>query len=250
MHKLVKPINYNGSLVTHYELRELTLGILNNVTKKQNMYSALRELVNDSVICFRGSNNEEFIGSHVGIISGKLVYKTLEAIIFEIVKEAQDDTGIDGIYFCPRCNEKHNEIDYLNDIEVVYTDMVNDEFEVELSKPIFLKSKEAEEEVVGFKIRYPNIVDIEKAKGEQTRIYANCLIEVNKEIPSKQWMDVFSQKLFDSIPVKEPGLKEFSAELLSFGIKTVKQIGCNNCDKEFEYDINMSNFFVSSLRQA
>ena len=250
MNKLVKPILYDGKEITHYDLKQLTIGTLNEVSKKKEASGAIRELVNRSVASFVSVDSSVFSSdTDVYKIISLLGYKTIEEIVFRIVRDSQDDTGIDGVYVCPRCGESQEQIDFLEDIDIRYVESLNNEYKIELEKALEIVSKDGKEVVTDFIIRMPTIVDMEKARGDQSRLYSYCLVKVNEEIIARQWIDVFGKRLFDAIPIKEKGFKEFTKEIQSMGLDIDRETECSNCGKTFNYKMNLANFFASALQQ-
>lgn len=178
-----------------------------------------------------------------------------------IMTEAGDE--IDGVYPCPRCNEKvypsEDSPDLISELEVRYAD--NDgalTFSRELKAEVEVReagSGASLDVISSINLRVATIGDCMKAarsvgQKDVTRlnyaIMASCIIKVNGNEVDDKWRKTWGEWLFERMDSLD--IREITRETSRYGYVTSVQRRCPHCDKEWQAEVNTAGFFGSALQ--
>ena len=255
------PIN-NGKVYDEIEIKEIITGVIadaNREMEKGDPYKAIQMMISGCTEKIGDKTDKASIKE----VIGHMPYKTAEYIAIKILLLGEVDDGIEGVYYCPRCDmqiicektEDSDTLDYLEDQEIKCIDE-NTPIEHELSSPVELPAENEENNYIeSLTIKYPtlnNCSNAIKKYGDrdkvrlQLAILNDALVKINgKEIDYK-WKNRYGMYLFERL--KNNDIRKINEKISGYGIDSEVEKTCRGCGKKFKTPINTANFFASALR--
>ena len=205
----------------------------------------------------------------------RLPYRSAEVIALKSILMIHDDDGIEGVYSCPRCNQRvisqivsengetiSDTRDFIRNLDIEYMQDYEEGFDIQLSEPTFILNLKTGEAVVDMKsnrpvgmstlkINHPTLAHCIEAQTKQGisdemrlqyRIYVEAISEFDGMEIDRPYRDKYGMMLFEKIPnINDIG--EITKRVHEYGISNkVKKI-CPSCGKEWMARVNTSNFF-------
>lgn len=182
-----------------------------------------------------------------------------------------DADGAEGIYICPRCNQrivcelmKEGDIevdtrDFISQLEITFMEELQPRFTVNLSQPVNIINQQTKDvllSVESLTLRHPNLNDCivaEKKYGTsdsvrmQFSVYVEALEMVNGMEIEKKDKALYGMLIFENIKDARIDLGALNTEVSRYGINPNVDKLCPSCNKKFKVPVNLSNFFVSGL---
>jgi hypothetical protein len=180
------------------------------------------------------------------------------------------DDFVEGVYPCPRCNEKTiaektnsdgveiDTRDRISDLKVNFMEDASElEFDIEFEKPIIIKTAADEEEIRNITMTLPtleNHIEAESIYGDgrlvklQYAVYARAIIKVNGQEVDNSWKKSKGMKLFLSSEDIKSDIGKITDYINQYGVDPRVEKTCKSCGKVWQPIINTSNFFASALR--
>jgi len=277
--RLAIPIFHSDAVYTTAEIRKPTGKALADTRKASDsgdFFSALRVFLGGCIESFTTKEGQTVVDKvALKSLIPKLPYKSAEQLAISIVSlhNSDDDDGIEGVYYCPRCQHKVisqylmsdgieiDTRDFISQLTTGYYDGDTGMFTVDLSENVVIKNAtngEVLEEIESFEMRFPTlehgISAYQRYGGNddirlQFAMFAQSLVSVNGVEIDSRWRNNFGMILFEGIKDTKVDLgKKIIQNINTFGVISTVRKNCPNCGKEWLAHISTSNFFVSALR--
>jgi hypothetical protein len=167
-------------------------------------------------------------------ITKKMKQKCLEDLAVDIMLKIDNEDGIEGVYYCPRCGDRQiaekkgddDTRDFISILEVNYLESDRDYFEVQLAESYKRFDKdELVEDINTLGFHYPSIENFitvlskfglnNKAKISYGSL-VECLETINGKTVDKIYKDRYGMKMFENLPnIKD--LVKISSEMSAYG---------------------------------
>lgn len=208
----------------------------------------------------------------------RLPYRSAEVIALKAILQVHDNDGIEGIYPCPRCHyqvisqivEENGEVisdtrDFISNINIEYMQEYGEGFTINLSDTVYIQNMKTEEPFIDPKtqqavsmssitMRHPTLGDCIEAYLKQGgtdemrlqyRIYVEAITEIDGMPVDRSWKEKYGMMLFEKIKsIKDIGIIAQKAN--EYGIARKVKKNCPKCGKEWQAEVNTSNFFESA----
>jgi len=271
------PINIGGEIYNEVEIKKPTPGVIADTEKvKSNgsIYSALLTFISGSIASIKRNSGT--------VITDRTQFKSILkwipfisadflAIQIVILYNGKD-TGIEGIYPCPRCGQKiiaeqqkdgegnveFDTLDYLDAMPLKMMSNGNLNIEHELSEPVEIKDEKDTilQSIRKVKLIQPclqHCINASQRYGMsdltrlQLAIYVEALTEVDDKEIDQKWKNRWGMYCFENMPnVKD--LIAISEKINQYGYDNRVLKTCPACGKQWKAVINTSNFFDSALQ--
>lgn len=279
--KLPIPIQLNGKIYSSVDIDAPTAGVLADTKKvadSGDRFTATLTFLTGCVSAIIGDENE--ISEKIQIKSAlrQIPYRSAEVLALKSILQIHSDDGIEGLYICPRCQnkviaqvvEENGEIimdtrDFIGNLDIAYmTDYVSN-FEINFSEPVVVINALTKEVVLDYKtqrpvgmnkvtMNHPTLAHCIEAQAKQGgademrlqyRIYVEAISEIDGMPVEKQFKEKYGMMLFEKIKnINDIG--DIAKKVHEYGIdRHVKKV-CPNCAKEWKAVVNTSNFFESA----
>lgn len=237
-----------------------------------NPYIIMKKLVSGCIVSIEQDEGKS-ITDRVAIVSalGKMSVKNLEYLAQEIMIDYYDgDDGVEGVYFCPRCNTKKiSEIktidgmkidtrDFISDLKVNFMESPDEIiFNTEFEKGIEIKTRDGEDLVLNIDMEIPTVdsmieaVTEEGLKNEyklQYSLWSKSIKKVNGVIVDKKWQRTCGKQIFNNSQEVVKDMRKIANYINKFGINERISKTCDSCGKVWQPLINTRNFFDSALQ--
>lgn len=264
--KLVIPIIDNDKIYTDCEIKRPETSIIINTQEKSEegkLFFAMFTFVSGCITQFKDIDDNVIDNKEtIKLIAKKLPQQSIEVLAIQIMLLLDSQDGIEGIYSCPRCNEKIyaeekdgiDTRDFISELGINYYNDMDNTFIINYEYPITLTVKNTEDKISVIKYRFPAIDDYIQAEAMYTlknqfklqiEVYRKCIVEVNGEKVDKNWINNFGSIVMQKADIKDTN--KISKEIKKYGYQTEKEKNCPKCGKQWKAEINTNNFFVSGL---
>jgi len=261
MEELILPSYYKGQIFTECELIKPKGGVLADAEKATNDMIGIVKLVSGciaSVVDFNGeiiSKKDEIEG-----IVRHMPFQTAEYLAMKIFAN-KTDGAIEQIVHCPRCKERYiyeyidedmDERIKFDDLEImIYEGTEEPIILVTLNEPIEIKSKDKTilHSIENMQFRFPNMNDGISASMKfpndsirrQYQMYISAMTHMNGEEIDNKFKNMWGMFIFDRMDTDD--IKQIADELQKYGMNKKLKHTCSECEKEFSFVVDTSNFF-------
>jgi len=266
--RLICPVNFSNRLFVEAEITDPGGGVIADTNKiienNGNVFFALLTFAKGNIVSLKTDTGEvEEKKETISQICRNMTYKTIEHLAIQQVLLYNEDDKVEGIYRCPRCNEKiyaektkeDDTRDCIGDLNIVYQED-NKEFSINFDNILEIKNAKGEviESIQSMSFNHPSIDSYIDAYNKyptdsirlQYKVYENSITRVNSNPITTDWKTKFSKLFFEQQKNRE--LNKIAKIVNKAGIDGLIYKTCNQCGKEFEVYLNTANFFVSALQ--
>lgn len=268
--KLPIPIKYGEDVFDEVEIAEATSGVIADVAKIANTtgdyFTAVFTFIKGCILSLVSGEKIVNDKQQISAIVRNMPFRSAEYALIQALILGNKDSGVEGVYECPRCKrqfiaqkvEESGEVisdtlDYLDTFDVSYMDHLDYEYDIELSAPVEIKEIDP---IQTLRFRYQTIGDCMNAykkKGMTDRIrlqfsiYMECLLAVNGVQVDVKWKNKYAEYMFNHLKSAKLDLNAIAEKELAYGMKKTVVRTCAACGKEWECPVDTANFFVSAL---
>lgn len=279
--RLPVSINYKDITYLEVEVEAPSAGLIantiNTIDRSGDSYSGLHTWITGCIKSIKSDEKEITDKSQIRVMVRHMPYKSAEFVALQTILMVNEDDEIEGVYQCPRCNnqiiaertmqdgeEISNTLDYVEDLDVNFTENGTISFSHDFHDTIKIKSgqpgKEGKailEEIQSMEFHYPTLGDCISAYSKcgsndkarlQFMIYVESIEKVNGQPVDKKWKTRYGIKAFNSIKNLKKDLLEIFRKGNEYGLDPNVKKNCNKCSKKWEEPVNSMNFFGSALR--
>lgn len=275
--RLPVPVRIKDVMYTDCEITAPTVNVIaetRRIVDNGNFFASMRPFCAGVIKEFKTSDGTA-ITDPIAIksIIPRMPYRSVEFVSLQaILKHYSDDDGIEGVYYCPRCNaEVIAEIiesdgtsidtrDHIGELAINYFegDAEGLTIHVQLTEPVLIIDKKDNEtliEVNNLAVGVPTLEQCITAEGKvgnrdsvklQLAIYVEALEKVNGEAVDNKYRTSFGMYIFGNIRAVKKDLGYLADQINQYGLDRTVQKECRKCGKIWKAFVNTSNFFVSA----
>jgi hypothetical protein len=247
--------------ITECSIIPPTTGVImqtKKVIETGNYFTALQKFLTGTIIIDNDKEKTKRLVLDLPIQTAE--YLSIEVMLLQY----QDDDGVEGIYYCPRCGKKkiceatdeYDTRDFISELEInYYTKELN-----EITNKLHVELRERKTghvvlETQNITMRLPILKDYIEAANKvgysnhidiQNEVFIKTITKVNGEEFTKEKRNRYGKKIIEKSNPRE--LNQFSREINSYGLMRNITKNCNNCGKQWKAEISTNNFFVSALQ--
>lgn len=275
------PISRKEATFTQYEIKSPTAGTLassHKVAQTGDHFTAMLVFLAGVVERVATADGDEITDGDYTRLKSVLAhtpYRAAEDVVIKALCRVHDDTGIEGVYPCPRCGHKHiSELAVSNDeeeegldtrdyVEQLPVKMLEDmgelQFTLELNEPVTLintANKQVLEEIRSMTFVHPTLnhcISAYKKYGNRDAVrlqfatYVEAMTHKNGEEVDNKWRNNFGMMVFENLKnIKD--LRELSTYVSQYGLDNRVKKTCTECGKEWMASVSTHNFFASALQ--
>lgn len=275
--KLSIPIKSGETIYTEAEIIKPKASVISDANREtdSSTYSSIRVFIAGCLSSLTDESGKSIDDKRqLAQLSNAIPYPTAEQILFKLFEVMSIDTGVEGVYPCPRCSTNRvcelsnpggdDEIDtrdFVDDLDVDYMGEYEEGFSVDIeSFDPEIKNKDGGEigEIRSMSFRWPTLKDLIFASqnvGEknlvelQFSIYSSCLTKINGTEIEKKIRNRYGMHIVKGIP-NPSDLKGISKGFKKFGVVNEVKKNCIKCGKTWDVALDVSSFFGEALRAS
>lgn len=255
---------------TEIEFKKPKAKVLTRTTdalEKRGGYPAILEYIAGCTAILTKADGEEIEEPNdIKRIIKNMPYANTFFCIFEIAKTLNKETKVEGIYYCPRCNQKiiseeTPDLDSRDDVNLCEVNYYEGEpvtngqldFDLILEEPFEIKNKKTGEVIGGAKKLTFEMVTLDHCikgminkKSDNYRTLMFAIAKADDEILSGADRGNWGMRMIENLSVDE--LKVINAHCNKYGLQAKVHKECPECGKEFESELDIKSFFASGLK--
>jgi len=275
--KLPVPIFHKGVAYRYCEIQKPKASVLADTKKvidqTGDLFTGMRTFLHGSIVEFK--TDDSTINDPIAIKSliPKLPFISTDFLALKaVVMMNPDDDGIEGVYFCPRCQTQvisevyskdgieYDTRDFISQLTTKYLEGDDGEFTIEFKEPVEIIDAVTKNIIVSASnvtLRFPTLENSISAfqkygRSDKVRLqlaqYAECIVKVDGVEVDSKFRNAFGLKLFEEDRNMMQTTDQIAGWLNQYGIQNKVEKMCHACGKVWQPYVNTSNFFASGLR--